>query len=82
MIKIEFEINTKHGVFRDALHLPEDHSFSEQEIKLLQQERADKWVEHVDYVIANPPSPEETEAAQAQLMADLIEAGIIPPPEE
>ena len=33
MIKIDFEFETEHGVFRDALHLPDNHSFTEEEIE-------------------------------------------------
>ena len=31
MVKIDFEFDTPHGVFRDALHLPDDHAFTEDE---------------------------------------------------
>ena len=29
MIKIDFEFDTPYGVFRDALHLPDDHTFTD-----------------------------------------------------
>lgn len=44
MIKIDFEFDTEHGVFRDALHLPEDHTFSEDEIQAMKQQRVDNWI--------------------------------------
>lgn len=46
-MKINFIING----FSDALHLPDDHSFSEAEIEAMKQERYDKWYEF----ITNPP---------------------------
>lgn len=53
MIKIEFEFTTQHGVYRDALYLPEDHGLSEEELNAMKQERLDNWI----YVIENPPPP-------------------------
>ena len=55
MIKIDFEVqNEKYGVYRDALHLPNDHTFSEAEIEAMKQERYDNWVN----IIENPPVEE------------------------
>ena len=44
MIKIDFEFQTEHGVFRDALYLPEDHSLSPEQIEAMQVERRDNWL--------------------------------------
>lgn len=52
MIKIDFEFETKYGVFRDALHLPDDHSFSDSEIQQMKQQRLDNWIS----VIEAPPA--------------------------
>jgi hypothetical protein len=49
-IKIDFEFETKYGKFRDALHLPEDHGLSQEQIAAMQQERLDNWL----HVIENP----------------------------
>jgi hypothetical protein len=51
MIKIVFEFETRYGVFRDALYLPEDHGLSQEQITALQQERLDNWL----FVIESPP---------------------------
>jgi hypothetical protein len=51
MIKIDFEFTTPYGVFRDALHLPEDHAYTEEQITAMKQERLDNWV----YAVENPP---------------------------
>lgn len=53
MISIVFEFTTKHGVFRDALHLPEDHTFTEEEVNAMKQQRLDNWLN----IIENPPPP-------------------------
>jgi hypothetical protein len=51
MMKIVFEFQTPYGVFRDALHLPEDHGLSQEQIAALQQERLDNWL----FAVENPP---------------------------
>lgn len=56
MVKIDFEFQTQHGVFRDALHLLDDHGFSEAEIELMKQQRVDNWIA---VVTAPPREPEE-----------------------
>jgi hypothetical protein len=53
MDSIVFEFSTKHGVFRDALHLSVDHGLSEAQIEALKQERLTNWLA----VVENPPPP-------------------------
>lgn len=48
MIKIDFEFDTKHGKFADALYLAEDHSYSESEIQAMKEQRRDNWINFVD----------------------------------
>jgi len=55
MIKIDFEFDTPHGVFRDALHLPDDHSMTDEQIDAMKQQRVDNWL-----AIVNAPPAEET----------------------
>jgi hypothetical protein len=59
MIKIDFEFDTPHGMFRDALHLPEDHTFSEVEIQAMKEQRRDNWI-----AIVTAPPVEETPAQE------------------
>ena len=54
-MKIEFEFQTPHGVFRDALHLPEDHKFTDAEIEAMKQQRVDNWV----ILVETPPVLDE-----------------------
>ena len=50
MIKIDFEFDSPHGVFRDALHLPDDHTFTDAEIEAMKQQRYDNW-----WAVVNAP---------------------------
>tara|TARA_R110002126_G_scaffold1478_5_gene8685 strand:+ start:1385 stop:1561 length:177 start_codon:yes stop_codon:yes gene_type:complete len=54
MIQIIFEFQTQYGVFRDALHLPEGHGLSDEQIDAMKQERVDNWIA----VITAPPIEE------------------------
>jgi len=53
-MKIDFEFNTPHGLFRDALHLPDDHTFTDDEIQVMKQQRVDNWIA----VVTAPPVEE------------------------
>lgn len=44
MTKIDFEFETEYGIFRDAIMLPEDHQYTEQEIKVMQENRLNNWL--------------------------------------
>ena len=52
-MKIDFEFQTQYGMFRDALHLPDDHTFTDDEIQAMKQQRLDNWL----HAVENPPSP-------------------------
>jgi ribosomal protein S16 len=61
MIKLDFEFQTQHGIYRDALYLDDNHSFTEQEIESMKQERVDNWIaiittptEQVEEIIEEP----------------------------
>lgn len=61
MIKIDFEFDTPHGVFRDALHLPDDHGFTEAEIEAMKEQRRDNWIAVVTAPpVETEPAPEPT----------------------
>jgi hypothetical protein len=53
-MKIDFEFDTPHGVFRDALHFPDDHTFTDEEIQAMKQQRVDNWIA----VVTAPPVEE------------------------
>lgn len=51
MIKIDFVFETPHGKFADALHLPDDHTFTDAEIEAMKVQRRDNWIA----VVTAPP---------------------------
>lgn len=55
-MKIDFEFQTEHGLFRDALHLADDNSFTEAEIESMKTERVDAWI-----AVVTAPAVEEPE---------------------
>jgi len=53
-MKIDFEFETVYGVFRDALHLPDDHTYTDADLELMKQQRRDNWIT----LITTPSAPE------------------------
>jgi len=54
-IRFEFDYN---GIeFKDALVLPDDHTFTDAELKAMKQERFDNWVKAI--TADGTPVPEE-----------------------
>jgi hypothetical protein len=56
-MKIDFSFETPHGKFADALHLPDDHGFTEAEIEAMKEQRRDNWIA----VVTAPPVEAEPE---------------------
>lgn len=56
-MKIDFEFDTPYGLFRDALHLPDDHGLTDAEIEVMKQQRVDNWIA----VVTAPPVDEVTD---------------------
>jgi hypothetical protein len=54
MVKIDFSYQSQYGTFADALHLPDDHGLTQDEINAMQQQRFDNWIA----IITAPPSEE------------------------
>ena len=60
MIKIDFAIETQYGTYRDALHLMDDHTFTEAEIEAMKQQRVENWLKVFDQPAEEtPPVAEE-----------------------
>lgn len=60
MIKINFEFDTKHGVYRDALYLLEDHTYSNADIEAMKNERVNNWIQ----IVENPLQTEQIEQSE------------------
>ncbi len=52
-MKIDFEFQTEYGLFRDALHLDDNHNLSEDVIAEMKRQRVDNWL-----AIITAPEPE------------------------
>lgn len=65
MIKIDFEFDSQYGVFRDAIHLPDDHQFTDVEIASMKQQRFDNWL-----AIVNPPLVEVAAAEEIPVQGE------------
>ena len=59
MVVVSFSFDTQYGKFADALHLPEDHTFTEAEIEDLKQQRLNDWL-----AVVSPNTPTETPAQE------------------
>jgi hypothetical protein len=53
-MKIDFSFSSPYGTFSDALHLPDDHAFTDAEIEAMKQQRFDNWIA----IITAPPTEE------------------------
>lgn len=47
-MQIRFSFDTKYGKFSDALNLPDDHAYTEEELNLMKEQRRDNWVAYID----------------------------------
>jgi hypothetical protein len=53
-IRIDFVYTDGHMSLSDAIYLPENHTYSEDQIEVMKKERFDNWKNH----IMNPPPAE------------------------
>ena len=65
-MKIDFEFTTPHGLFRDALHLPDDHTFTDDEIQAMQNQRVDNWIA----VVTAPPVEQPVEELAEEVVPE------------
>lgn len=56
MTKVDFQFETPYGKFADALHLPNNHGLSAEQIEAMKAQRRDNWIA----VITAPPVEETT----------------------
>ena len=55
-MQIIFKFETPFGPFCDALHLPDDHGLSDEQLEAMKQERLTNW-----FAVVNPPVVEVIE---------------------
>lgn len=69
MIKIDFEKVYGTNLFRDALWLENDHTFTEEELEAMKQSRYDNWI-----TLINTPAPViEPVIAECLVHPDYVE---------
>jgi hypothetical protein len=54
---INFTFDTEYGYFSDALVLPDDHTFTDDDLEVMKQERLSNWIA----IITAPPLEEVVE---------------------
>ena len=69
MITEIFEFDTEYGVFRDALHLEDDHTYTPEEVAAMKQERLDNWIA---FITAPPPPPTPEDTVVDSIPADAV----------
>ena len=69
-IKINFIKTSDDGVysFSDALHLPINHSYTDEEIEVMKQSRFDNWLN----LILNPPEPVEDPVVEEPIVEEVV----------
>ena len=53
-MKIDFCFDTQYAKYCDALHLPDNHGLSDEQIEAMKQQRLDNWLA----LITAPPTEE------------------------
>jgi hypothetical protein len=61
MIKIDFEITKNRMTFKDAIHLPDNHQYTEAQIDAMKQARFNTW-----YALVTAPQEEVVEEVVEQ----------------
>lgn len=64
-MKIDFSFSSQYGTFSDALHLPDDHGLSDEQIEAMKQARFDNWI-----AVITAPSPNYLLDADGNIVFD------------
>ena len=60
MISIDFKVDTKYGQYSDCLHLSDDHTFTDEEIEQIKQQRINNWISYIENAANEIPVVEDT----------------------
>lgn len=69
-MKIDFEVETEHGVFRDAIVLPNDYGLSDAEIQAIKDKRVADWIAAI-----TAPQTEEPQVIDVPAEEIAVEEG-------
>jgi len=72
-MKIDFEVETAHGKFCDALYFEDDAVPDEATIEAMKQERVDNWIA----VVTAPPAPDYVELDGVQYEKIEIDGQVV-----
>lgn len=53
-MEINYKFDSKYGKFEDTLYLPDDHTYTQEQIKEIQQSRFNLWLQTVENPSSNP----------------------------
>ncbi len=69
-MQIRFSYETKYGTFSDALNLPDDHGFTEEELINMQEQRRDNWIAYIDTTHVESATEEQIIQETSELIAE------------
>ena len=69
-MQIRFSYETKYGTFSDALNLPDDHGFTEEELITMQEQRRDNWITYIDTIQVEVATEEQIVQETSELIAE------------
>lgn len=67
-MQINFEFETVYGRYCDTLNLPDDHTFKDEAIQDMKQQRVDKWLEFMSV----PPQNFDVINVEAQFVDEVV----------
>lgn len=70
-MQIRFSFQTKYGMFNDALNLPDDHTFTEEELNQMKEQRRDNWITHIETASSEILPEEVITEAPAETPAEV-----------
>jgi hypothetical protein len=69
-MQIRFSYETKYGTFSDALNLPDDHEFTDEELITMQEQRRDNWIAYIDTIQVEVDTEEQIIQETSELIAE------------
>jgi hypothetical protein len=67
---ITFKYETKYGAYSDALHLDDNHTFTEDEIEDMKQKRLDNWIAYIE----SPKDPIQPILVNEEILNESLES--------
>jgi hypothetical protein len=71
-MKIDFSFNTKYGTFNDAIHLPDNHDLTEEQIESMKQERLNNWITIIETLSEEAQSETPPEVPLEEVLPEEV----------